>query len=245
MKNIKQLIEQKRRSSNLLWRMLVRTKDFLWFIKNRSKRNLLWLTGKLIVTDHFKEWAPKDGDVYLDVGAGGRDIISTFKQRFSGIKIKIIAIEPNPKEASVIRESNPEITVVQKGAWNKKSKAVLSLPDTNSGYLGAVSENKNSGTGTVCFNIEVDTLDNILTDLGISDVDFVKIDTEGAEPQVLLGFTKYKKGTKFHIEFHRNEDQVFGVLRDKKIDITKIIRWPEDIKQKVTAGQGEIFAEKN
>lgn len=241
MRNIKHIIEKKRQSPDFVWKLLVQVKDFSWRIKKIIRKK--FRNQERIEADHFRGWQPKDGDIFLDIGARTGDVIGTLKQRFPGVRIKIVAIEPNPNAVAVIRRTYPDVIVVGKGVWNKQGTAVLSLPK-NLDFLGEVSETGNPDKSLPSFNIEVDTLDNILAGLGISSVDFVKIDTEGAEPQVLQGFTTYRKGTKFHIEFHRNEQQIFSLLKDKGIHISDITRWPADANQRVTAGQGEIFAEK-
>src|SRR3989338_5099507 len=243
MKNIKHIIEEKRQSHNPVWKILVQAKDFAWRLKRALRNNRLTHVGKRIITDHFKEWEPKDEEVYLDVVARTGDVIGIFKQKFPGVKVKIVAVEANPNAVAAMKRGYTDVFVIQKGAWNKQGKASLSLPK-NLDFLGEVSENRNPDTSLPRFDIEVDTLDHMLSGLGISAVDFVKIDTEGAEPQVLEGFTKYKKGTKFHIEFHRNENRVLDILKSKGIKINSTVRWPADVNQKVTAGQGEIFAQK-
>jgi hypothetical protein len=52
------------------------------------------------------------------------------------------------------------------------------------------------------YEVKADTLDDILAEDNIQTIDYLKVDTEGSEEQVLTGFTKYHKGTRFHVESH-------------------------------------------
>jgi len=72
----------------------------------------------------------------------------------------------------------------------------------------------------VKYEIQADTLDNILVENNISTVDYIKIDTEGSEEQVLQGFTKYHAGTRFHIESHiTNLENILQTLLEMGVDI--------------------------
>ncbi|GAI22079.1 unnamed protein product [marine sediment metagenome] len=73
------------------------------------------------------------------------------------------------------------VIVVPKGLWRERDKLKLYLAPSP----GLHSLIKKTESGFVI--IEVDTLDNILRELGIKKVDFVKMDIEGAEIEALKG----------------------------------------------------------
>lgn len=130
----------------------------------------------------------KSDDTVVDVGAH----IGGFTLPASKIAKKVVAIEPEPRNFSCLRENTRDlrnVIAVHKAAW--KSKGVLELKL-------ALSTTKHSLIGVSkpvdrSVKVQADSLDNILYDLGIEKVDFLKIDTEGAEPEVLEGARKTLK----------------------------------------------------
>jgi len=190
---------------------------------------------------HFKYWIPKDGDVYVDVGASTGQTIFELRNFFKE-RIRIIAIEANPEACKILRQREPDITIIQKGAWFEKGKAWFSSPerDTVHGQV-TIDESEAKLPQRELVSIDVDTLDNILKDEGLSSANFVKIDVEGNEPAVLRGFRTVKIGTKFHIEWHMNLDAVLKELENLGIEVIELIKWNDETYK---GEYGEIFAEK-
>lgn len=139
----------------------------------------------------------KRGDTVLDVGAGyGQFTIHAAKEVGKGI---VVAIEPEPKNltslhANVDENGLSNVYIVRKAVSNRKKKSKL--------YLG-----KGFGTHSLIHDITVndhlitrskndyikiptDTLDNIISDLGIKRINFLKMDIEGAELEALKGGRK-------------------------------------------------------
>jgi hypothetical protein len=71
------------------------------------------------------------------------------------------------------------VTLVPKAVYSGKGKARFCL---SSGLRGKISSEPGR-----CTEVEVDTLDNILQDLQVDKVDFIKMDIEGAEIEALAG----------------------------------------------------------
>lgn len=112
------------------------------------------------------------GDVILDVGASiGEQTIPFAKKVKEGM---VVAVEPNPQKASYLRRNVAtnglqNVQIIQKVAW--KDKRMLSWK---------LSPGKS-------VKVQADTLDNIVFESGADRVDFLKIDVEGAEVEVLEG----------------------------------------------------------
>lgn len=166
----------------------------------------------------------KSNQVFVDVGAYNGDTVKRANQN-----LKIIAIEPI-KSLSHRIEHNKNITVINKACWNKKETLKfyeyegwsngLSTLNQKMTYLRPYPQFTNNISE---YNIEADTLDNILTELNINTIDYLKIDTEGSEEQVLTGFTKYHKGTRFHIESHvTNLENILYKLLEMGAEIEKV-----------------------
>tara|TARA_R110000850_G_scaffold116505_6_gene232342 strand:- start:1436 stop:2275 length:840 start_codon:yes stop_codon:yes gene_type:complete len=145
------------------------------------------------------DWAPifvlekflKKGDTFVDVGANQGEY-SLWAARKVGTPGKVVAFEPMQQLYDQLTENirlneafHKTISPVKLGLSDKKGEVIL--------YASADS---NEGTNTIYntdkFNIEIgkiqlDTLDEQLKELNVNEVNFLKIDVEGAELQVLKG----------------------------------------------------------
>lgn len=135
--------------------------------------------------DHEKYYKLQKGDTVVNAGANvGLFTIKAAKE--VGNQGRVVAIEPDADnveflERNVNRAGLKNVIIVPKGLWRGKDKLKLYLAPSP----GLHSLIKKTESGFVI--IEVDTLDNILRELGIKKVDFVKMDIEGAEIQALKG----------------------------------------------------------
>ncbi|MCA9189260.1 MAG: FkbM family methyltransferase [Pirellulaceae bacterium] len=88
-----------------------------------------------------------------------------------------------------------QVTIVNKGAWHERGTLELNVGQSAANnrleaddvvMLGEVNTNAFAGVRT----IEVDTVDNILAELGIDHVDYVEVSVNGVERQVLQGMRR-------------------------------------------------------
>jgi len=101
---------------------------------------------------------------------------------------KVICFEPSPGNLICLRRNlRPEIesgrvVVIEKGVWDQET--VLSFSAKNLGNPGAhhVVED-NSGE----LQVKVTTIDRVCDELGITRLDYIKMDVEGAEQRALAG----------------------------------------------------------
>lgn len=118
------------------------------------------------------------GDIVLDCGAAMGEFTRTALDQGAAI---VVAIEPAPfKEPCLRRNFEREIAagrviVYPKGVWDKEASLTL--------YDDSVVE-KREGTGIV---VPLTTIDQLVADLHLPRVDFIKMDIEGAEKQALTG----------------------------------------------------------
>ena len=132
----------------------------------------------------------KKDEIVLDIGA----YIGSFTMTVAKRAKKVLAIEPDPKNyaclrANVSRFAN--VRTIRKGVWNSKKKLKLYL---DSRYPVAHSVVIQPGNKSV--DIEVDALDNIVSELGFNKVDFIKMNIEGAEIEALEGAKQVLKSVK-------------------------------------------------
>lgn len=125
----------------------------------------------------------KKGDIVVDAGAteGGFGIPIAERIGPEGI---ILYIDPFPGNAEAIRayksaHSLPNLKVIEKALWDSKGKHRLYGEDI---YVYSLVY-----AHTNFIEVECDTLDNILKELGIDKIDLLKADVEGAELEMLRG----------------------------------------------------------
>ena len=162
------------------------------------------------------QFSPKEGDVVVDVGAhiGRYALISSKRVGPSG---KVVAIEANPDNFNML---NRNVKLNQLTNMLTLNYAVFSEETKIKLY---VTSDKLDPTiyNTILLNraiykekfVEVDanTLDNLLRQNGVKaeDVNWVKIDVEGAELEVLKGATNVLSGSEniaLLIEVHNVAD---------------------------------------
>ncbi len=161
--------------------------------KSNSKYNFTSIIKKLIKENKI---------IALDVGAqGGFNSDNFFPKKYNSF-FEDILIEPINSEANKLKEKK---FVINKGLWSKKEKKKLYILDNRLGSSSMYEPDENNFdlhnvkkkdfdnykiTRTI--EIECDTLHNQLTDINIKDLDYLKIDTQGAELEILKGMENFR-----------------------------------------------------
>jgi FkbM family methyltransferase len=148
--------------------------------------------------DIIERFLPKQGDIVVDIGAhmGRYTIISSKRVGTNG---KVVAIEAHPSNFEMLNSNiklNQLTNVIplNYAAYSKETKIKLYLPDEESGYTMHHSIMSNyvftkykDKTEDKFVEVSANTLDYLLQLNEITDVNWVKIDVEGAEFEVLKG----------------------------------------------------------
>jgi len=104
------------------------------------------------------------------------------------------------------------VTVVPKAAYSKKGEQTFMVSDRPTDHKieiqGIVHDNDlRRGAYVSAEIIETDTLDNMLSEIGVDHVDFVKITVNGAEFEVLKGMKKtLERDVKLWVKGHALKD---------------------------------------
>ncbi len=140
--------------------------------------------------------------IALDVGAqGGFNSDKFFPSRYN-LFFKDILVEPIKSEAEKLKNNK---LIINKGLWSKKEKKKLYILDKRLGSSSMYEPDEEffdlhnlkkidyeNYKVTRSVEIECDTLTNQLTELKINKLDYLKIDTQGAELEILKGIGEYR-----------------------------------------------------
>jgi FkbM family methyltransferase len=162
--------------------------------------------------DIIEKFRPRDGGIVVDVGAHyGRYAIIAAKR--VGPKGKVIAIEADPNNFDMLNkniklnELSEHVITLNYAASSNKSKVKLSIPEKKSGHTIYSSIITSRAPTEKFIEVNANTIDNLLHENGISleQVNWIKIDVEGAELEVLKGtinILSKSKDISFLIEIH-------------------------------------------
>lgn len=139
----------------------------------------------------------RPGMTFVDVGACKGDF-ALFAASKVGPFGRVVAVEPEPVNAQCLRKSiqrrgMPNVEVHEVALSDQSGSGTLHRADITAGV--AVSSGWHSLTTGVptrrdAVDIQTQTLDDLLVDLGIHAIDVLKIDVEGWEAAVLHGAAK-------------------------------------------------------
>ena len=141
--------------------------------------------------------------VSLDIGAqGGFNSDIFFPEKYNKF-FESILVEPIKKEAEKLIAKNNQ--VIDKGIWSERAKKKIYIlgnrlgsssmyqPDTSFFEIhGIKKKNYSQYNITETIEIDCDCLDSCLKNLKIDRLDYLKIDTQGAELEILKGIGVYR-----------------------------------------------------
>jgi FkbM family methyltransferase len=155
-------------------------------------------------------FAPKEGDTVIDIGAHiGRYTITSSKQ--VGKTGKVVAIEADPDNFQLLKRNIAlnkltNVMPLNYAVFSERTRMKLYEQSASAKYnslmLARAARTKNY------VEVEADTLDSILKLNEVNQVNWIKIDVEGAEFEVLKGSTKTlsSENMSLLIEIHNIED---------------------------------------
>ena len=126
----------------------------------------------------------QEGDVVLDVGAHVGVFTAKALELGAGL---VVAVEPDPANVECLRRNfakeiaSGRVAVLAEAAWNKTETLTFHLGES-SAWNSLVHD---PGKGVL--EVPARPLDEMVKDLGLETVDYLKVDVEGAEAEVLEG----------------------------------------------------------
>jgi FkbM family methyltransferase len=171
------------------------------------------------------EGVVQPGQTVIDCGANIGTFTDFALERGAS---QVIAIEPEPRNVECLRRtfaaeiSAGRVVIVPKAVW-KQTETLTFLLGQNHATGSVVRQDGEGGK----ISVQADTLDNIVRDLGLSRVDYIKMDIEGAERQALLGAQGILKRDKPILRldsYHLPDDMdvLPGIIRGARPDYSLI-----------------------
>src|ERR687889_1245416 len=191
--------------NSMLLRINVPKYDYIFYCRINNREDLVFMTNH--EEDIIEHFTPKQGDIVVDIGAhmGRYTIISSKRVGANG---KVVAIEAHPNNFEMLNRNiklnqSTNVVPLNYAVYSKETKIKLYLPDEESGYTMHHSIMSNyiftkykDKTEDKFVETNANTLDYLLQIKGITDVNWVKIDVEGAEFEVLKGANKILSDSK-------------------------------------------------
>lgn len=167
-----------------------------------------------LIQNYLAYFGAKEKPVVWEVGSrDGKDAVEIAKRIYSGnpdwlwSNATVVALEPNPAQAKFIRETQPEIEVIEVAASDTKGSAPFIVYHGDEGAVGSSSLNlrwKEDDLEGHQIVVETDRLENLIGD---EQIDIMKIDCEGHSVAVIEGLgDKLTKVRAYHIETEKWTD---------------------------------------
>ncbi len=196
----------------------IRFNNITLMLKPYTTYNFTHLNEKYELDNWF---IPNAKGIVVDIGANyGVYTLIAAKQADT-----VIAIEPNSEILDMLKTNieinckNNNVILIKKAVGNVKRKITLKTPRVgNVNVVAHTSINPfisvHEYDGYIEEEVEMDTLDNIMNQLGIKHVDFMKVDIEGAEILMIEGAKQTLANTKYlMIERLKDEELILDELR--------------------------------
>jgi FkbM family methyltransferase len=151
----------------------------------------------------------RKGDIVLDCGANIGLFTLAALERGASL---VVAIEPALDNVECLRRNLAayvaagKVIVYPKGVWDKDDVLRLNVQPSNSASYSVALRYRGARPGP---QVELTTIDELVRDLGLDRVDYIKMDIEGAEREALKGganvIRRFKPRLTISLE-HRYDD---------------------------------------
>ena len=136
-------------------------------------------------------YSPREGDVIVDVGAG----IGEFTLWCADAGARVVAFEPDPLAFACLEKNTASartVSVLAYALWKENARLRLhgSLDTTQSSLIEDGKSNARDA------DVEAWPLDQVQAVIRLPVIDFMKVDGEGVEPEILAGAVRTLRRTR-------------------------------------------------
>ncbi len=155
-----------------------------FWVQRGSQGNAYLFAEHAWIDERLPEAKVRPGQIVIDVGAHAGVFVYKALRDGAG---KVVAIEPDPMNLECLRRNFAKeiaagrVILVPEGAWNKPGTMTLHL-GKSSGWNSMVLDR-----GSSSIEVPVRRIDDMVRELALPRVDYIKIDIEGAERYALEG----------------------------------------------------------
>jgi FkbM family methyltransferase len=203
--------------------------------------------------DIQKLFRPNEGDIVVDVGAhiGKYTIIAS---KMVGSQGKVIAIEAHPANYDLLKQNIElnklnNVIALNYAVHSKETMVKLYESGQEKGFTiyNTIMIDRTTPNNQKYIEIKAKTLDSLLLKNGINQVNWIKIDVEGAEYEVLRGATDLLssgKDTSLLIEIH-NLGANHRNLYEPIIELLKLNNYKVLFEKTYELGERHIIVKKS
>lgn len=140
----------------------------------------------------FLQHALRPGDTFIDCGANV-GYFSVMAGALVGSKGKVVSVEANPQTFKLLErnlQSNQIGIPVHCALTSRVGEVELYMPENWDVFSSLKADGLVVGNADYSFTVTARTLDDVVSELGLTKVDLVKIDIEGGEFDVLRSAPK-------------------------------------------------------
>lgn len=152
-------------------------------IKYNNKSISIGYRDKYLYDDGVPNVVPEQSDTVVEAGvSSGRDTAI-----FAKLADQVVGFEPSPRNytrAKANLRKFDNISLHNAGFWNTKGELEIQYGESSGDDSFLTPD---SDTGKTGGEVEVNTLENYVEDLNINEINFLKIEAEGAEPEIIEG----------------------------------------------------------
>ena len=170
------------------------------------------------------------GAIVLDSGAN----IGLFAQQaLAAGAARVVCLEPSPRTARALRwnltrpAATGQATILEKGAWDRAAALPMTVDPKRPGRSSFVNSPPEETAYQV--TVAVETIDQIVRELSLPRVDFIKMDIEGAEVRALAGALETLRRDRPHlaiaVEHTARPLQNAKAVRDLVMDLDLGYHW--------------------
>ena len=156
------------------------------------------IAPNILMDGYWESWITKfiagtvkPGNICIDAGANF-GYYSLVIAELAGKDGKTIAIEPNNYLCKLLSHTNYvnefHFSIVNKALSDSAGETTLSIPRDYWG--GGTIRPEKVDDHVITQTVQMDTLDHVMEETGLVKVDFIKMDCEGVEPQIVAGMQK-------------------------------------------------------
>jgi FkbM family methyltransferase len=160
-----------------------------FWLSEHARHTMAWLLWEIHVAEVYQgdDETIRPGDTVIDCGAHVGVYTRYALNKGAG---RVIAIEPEPTNIACLKRNfaaeilDGKVTILPVGVWNERSTLELHLHSHDTSRSTFYHP---SGGESGSIEVPVVPLDEIVNNLKLERVDFIKMDIEGAERQALQG----------------------------------------------------------